>query len=137
MKNRLLCKLGVNWTGIPWHHFKTICEPNTKLIFELYLINDDGGRNRQQNAITQNKNSCSKFENFSPLSQSLKVAKSTDLYDFVKVALGSKSMHSQFCLMSQYSIFSRDPLIDEFSNSAFLEISQEQFFQVNRQDFFY
>ena len=45
-------------------------------------------------------------------------------------------MHSQFCLMSQYSIFSRDPLIDEFSNSAFLEISHKQFFQVNRQDFF-
>ena len=56
MKNRLRCKLEVNWTGIPWHHFKTICEPNTKLIFELYLINDDGGRNRQQNAIRQSKN---------------------------------------------------------------------------------
>ena len=26
-----------------------------KLIFEFYLINDDGGRNRQQNAISNEK----------------------------------------------------------------------------------
>ena len=54
-------------------------------------------------------------------SQSLKVGKSTDSYDSIKVASGSKSMYSQFCQMTQYSIFSREPLTDKSSNSAFLE----------------
>ena len=54
--------------------------------------------------------------------QSLKVAKSTDLNDFVKVASELKSMNSQFCHMTQYPIFSRDLLADKLSDTAVLVI---------------
>ena len=59
----------------------------------------------------------------------MKVAKSTDLHESVKVASGSKSMHSQFLHMTQYSILSRDPLTDKSSNFAFLVILNKQFCQ--------
>ena len=56
------------------------------------------------------------------MAQSLKVAKSTDLNDFVKVASELKSMNSQFCHMTQYPIFSRDLLADKLSDTAVLVI---------------
>ena len=54
--------------------------------------------------------------------QSLRVAKSTDSNDFVKVASELKSMNSQFCHMTQYPIFSRDLLADKLSDTAVLVI---------------
>ena len=47
----------------------------------------------------------------------------------IKLRPAQKSMYSQFCYMTQYSIISRVPLTYKLSNSAFLDISNEQFCQ--------